>query len=177
MEEKKEYSEDDLEELFEKTTRHGAVLSLFHFDAHGEQEQSVRDLLVDLIARLSKEKGMLYCKGEVDEPLKPEGAEFFSTCAEVKILAESFPVLSTLAFKYTPVAVEILRPKEIRMPLDEAQTCLLDASQISQDYTNYLLKSVMKPEDLEKFEEKLKLHRETGASLVKKALESQKEKK
>ncbi len=167
MADEKQYSERDLEELFEKASKEGAVLALFHFDAHGEDEKNVRDLLVDLIARLSKENGLLYCKGEIEESLQSDN--LYSSCAEVKVMAESFQVLLDLSLKYTPIAIEVLKPKDVHLSLEDAQNCLLDASQTAQEFTNYLLQKVLPPEEVEKFNQKLKRHAEIGAKMIEKA--------
>ncbi len=167
MAEEKEVTEGELDELFDKASKEGAVLALVHFDAHGPDEKTVRDLLVDIVSRLTKEQGVLYCKGEIEESISTQ--ELYSSCAEAKIMTESFQDLLNLSLKYTPIAVEILKPREIRLTLEEAQSCLLDASQTSQDYTNYVLQKVLPPEELAKFNEKLKRHAEIGAKLVEKA--------
>lgn len=79
MAEQKKYSQKELERLIEETTRYGAVYAYLHFDAHGKDEDTVKHSLVDLVDRITKEQGVLYCVGEVLEPyrrggaLKPEG--------------------------------------------------------------------------------------------------------
>ncbi len=172
-EDKKEVSEAELDALFEKAAKEGAVLALLHFDAHGPDEKTVRDLLVDSVSRLTKEPGVIYCKGEIEESIQSQ--ELYSSCAEVKVMAESFQDILNVCLKYTPIAAEILKPNEIRLSLEEAQSCLLDASQTSQDYTNYVLQKVLPPEELQKFNEKLKRHAEIGAKLVEKAHKEEKQ--
>ncbi|MFA6048778.1 MAG: hypothetical protein WC792_02420 [Candidatus Micrarchaeia archaeon] len=172
-EDTKEYSESELDALFDKAAKEGAVLALLHFDAHGADEKTVRDLLVDLVSRLTKERGVLYCKGEIEESIATE--KLYSSCAEVKMMAETFQDLLNLSLRYTPIAIEILKPREIRLSLEDAQSCLLDAAQTSQDYTNYVLQKVLPPEELAKFNDKLKRHAEIGAKLVEKAHKEEKQ--
>src|SRR3989344_2722117 len=57
--------ERKLEELFKEAVRYGAVLSLFHFDAHAKEPNAVKDSLVDFVSRMTKEEGVLYCKAEI----------------------------------------------------------------------------------------------------------------
>lgn len=165
----KKYSEKEVEELFEKATREkGAVLALLHFDAHGKDEETVRNSLIDFVDRMTKEKGVVYCKGEIGEVLK-KSDESYSTYAEVKVLVASFSDLLNLSLKYGPVAVEILSPSEIRLELDEAHALLLDASRSTQDYVEYIMKKVLKPEDFAKFREQLKYRAEVGKKLMEKS--------
>ncbi len=162
--EKKEVSEAELGELFEKAARQGAVLALLHFDAHGPDKKQVEDTLVDFVARLTKERGVLYCKGAVEEAIESE--KLYSSCTEVKVLAETYEDLLNIALRYGPIAVEILEPrKEVRLSIEEAQGCLLDASQVAQDYTNYVMEKLMEKGDFEKFQEHLKRRAEFGSHL------------
>lgn len=172
------YTEKDLERLIEETTRYGAVHAFLYFDAHGKDEESVRASLVEFVARLVNEKGVLYCTGEVLEPFKRpldvqkqevEENYAFSTSAQVNILCESFDALLNVCMRYAPVGAEILSPHEIRLSLEEAQALLLDASQQSQEYTAFILKRVLKGEDYKKFEEQMRQRAETGKQLLEKA--------
>lgn len=164
MAEDRPVSEEELEELFEKACRQGAVLCMLHFDAHGPDKKAVEDSLVGFVARLTKERGVLYCKGEVEEAIESE--QLYSSCTEVKVLTESYEDLLNVALRYGPIAVEILQPqKGITLNTEEAQGCLLDASQVAQDYTNYVMEKLMKKDDFEKFQENLKRRAEFGAHL------------
>jgi len=181
----KEYNEADLERVIAETTKHGAIHCLLYFDAHGREEEQVKNSLIEFIDRLANEKGVLYCKGEILAPYKrvtdetgivaDESAEnklvSYSTSAEVTALVEDFAKLAELTMRYGPVGVEILNPPEIRLPLSEAHTLLLDISTQAQQYSAYILKNVMKPEEYAEFEEKLKRRAEIGKQLADKKKE------
>lgn len=132
-------------ELLDESIEKGAVLSMLVFDTVGNTEDIVKNTLIDFIARLTKEEGVLYCKGEIHEVLKQEDG-LFSGYSEVNILTASFNHLVNIAVKYGPVLAEILRPEEIKLTLAEAQNVILDASQASQEFVNYIMQNVIKGE-------------------------------
>ncbi|HLC37974.1 MAG TPA: hypothetical protein VJI71_00810, partial [Candidatus Norongarragalinales archaeon] len=146
--------ERKLESLFKEASKYGAILALMHFDGHGKEADAVKDSLVDFISRLTKEPGVLYCKGEIDDVVgsKEEG---FSSAAEVKVLAENFAVMLSLTMRYGPVAVEVLEPSEIKLGVQEMQDVLLSSSAISKEYASYVVQKVWGPEELEKYKERL----------------------
>ncbi len=158
--------EKKLEDLFKQAVQRGAVLALYHFDAHGKDPEAVKNTLIEFVSRLSAEQGVLYCKGEIEAAIEREG--MFSCASEVKILAENLNVLLNLALRYGPIAIEVLEPPEIRLDVQEIQNLLLDASQTSQDYANYILEKLMKPEDYVVLQQKLARRAELGKQLKEK---------
>ena len=165
--ESRKYSDADLEALVEKATSRGAVLSVVHFDAHGKDAEAVKNSLVELVAKLSKEKGMIYCRGQVEEALESEN--LYSSCAEVKVLVGGFNDLVNVALKYGPIAVEIVKPNKITLPLDEAQNIIVDASKISQEYAKFILEKTLSGEELQRFQKQLVARAEFGKKLLEKA--------
>lgn len=161
--EKKNITEKDLEALFDEATKRGAVLAHLFFDAHGPTEESVRNSLVDLVSRISQEKGVLYCRGEVEKAVEKDG--LLSSFTEVKILCDHFITLVNVALKYGPVASDLVKPKEVRLELDEAQRLLLDISQASQDYTTYILSNVLPESERVQLQEQVKRRAEFGKEL------------
>ena len=167
MDKFKEASEQDLERLFDEACRKGAVLALSHFDAHGSSQDEVSGVMVDFIGRMTNERGILYCKGEIEPPLEKEGK--WSTIAEVKVLSNNLSALLNLAFKYSPIAVEIQKPREITLRMDEAQSLILDASATAQEYAQYVLEKTMTGDELNRFRERMKWRAERGKEILKKA--------
>jgi len=169
---KKKYEdveEDELEELIGKACKRGAVYAVMHFDAHGSDEKAVKDSLVDFISRLTNEKGVVYCKGEIEPALEKDGMH--SSCAEVKVLGAHFNALLNLALKYGPIAVEILQPKELKLDVQEAQSLLLDASQATQEYSQYILEKTLSEDDLRALQQRVKRRAELGERFRKRAEE------
>ncbi len=171
------YSKEDLEKLIRETTRHGAIHATLYFDAHGKSEDLVRNSLVDFIDRLSKEKGVLYCVGEIlpaysrEEPPQTVGGEprtTYSTSSEINLLADSFITLIHICFRYGPVGVEIMAPGEVRLNLEDAQASLLEASNASQQFSEYVFRKVLKPEDMKNLDEELERRAELGRKIAEK---------
>jgi len=157
-----------LDELFDQACRQGAVLAVFHFDAHSRDAESVKSTLVDFVGRMSKESGLVYCKGEIDSRvLEKDG--LFSTTAEVTVLGESLRTLLDLSLKYGPVAIEILKPNEVRLTMEEVQNLLVDASLIAQEYASYILQHALKGQELEDYKKRLERRAELGKELLEKS--------
>ncbi len=174
---KKDYSnatERDLEELFKAASRRGAVLALMHFDAHGRTPEFAKNFLIDFISRLTKERGVLYCRGEIESTLEREGV--YSTCSEVKILVERLSVLFDIAMRYGPIAVEIVEPNEFKLDVLEMQGLILDVSRMSMDYSSYILEKTMKPEEAAFLREKMTRRAEFGKKLAEKGIRTTEDK-
>lgn len=170
---KKTYTRKELEQLIEQATRHGAVYAELFFDAHGKDEGEVQSALVEFVGRLSAEKGVLYCVGEILEPYSQpvDGKTAYSTSAAVKLLAQDFNKLHDISLRYSPVGLEILGPKRIDLSLEQAHSLLLDASASSTEYSRIILQRVLKPEEYEKEEARLKFKADLGRRLLSKAKE------
>jgi hypothetical protein len=162
----KKYSDRELAELVDKATKRGAVLAILHFDAHGKEPEAPKTTLVEFISNLSREKGFLYCKGEIDAPVETGG--MYSSCAEVRVLAASFGDLVNAALKYGPIGVVLEKPAKIVLGLDEAQNLLVDVSDVAQDYAKFIYEKTLKGEDLLEFQKKLSARAELGKKLLEK---------
>lgn len=164
-------SEEQLEELFTEATHHGAVLSDLYFDAHGPNQEGVQHSLVDFVGKLSKEPGILYCKGEVEDAIESKDESAlnanvkYSCSTRVRVLTENFNTLLGLCLRYGPLAVEIERPHDIRLNMDEAQSLLLDASGTTQDYVQYIMTKTMSQEEKDKLQEHLKKRAEIASKI------------
>ncbi|MBI5226746.1 hypothetical protein HY994_05970 [Candidatus Micrarchaeota archaeon] len=172
-----EVSEEELEDLFEESARHGAILATLYFDAHGPSREGIENSLIDFVGRLTKERGVLYCKGEIDPALETEEPTadglakhlMYSCSTRVRILTEDFSTLLNLCLKYGPLAAEIELPHEIRLSMEEAQSLLLDASQSTQDYVQYIMTKTMKEDEKQKLQEHLRRRSEIAEKIKKRA--------
>ena len=153
-------------ELLEKSIEKGAILAYLSFDTVGNTEEIVKNTLIDFIARLTKEEGVLYCKGEIHEVLKQN--DLFSGYAEVKLLTKSFNDLINISIKYGPVTVEIIKPDEIYLTIPEAQNIVLDASQAAQEFVNYIMQNIMVGEKAEEFKKIVQAKSKIAEELQKK---------
>ncbi|MFH1200077.1 MAG: hypothetical protein V1708_03350 [Candidatus Micrarchaeota archaeon] len=167
--EQKKVSEAELSRLFADAGRRGAILALLHFDAYGKDKEVVRDAIVELVSRITREGGVIYCYGEVEEVREgkdKDGKTDYSTFTEVKVLFASISRAVSLCFKYAPIAVEILEPKELRLDAEAIQNTMLDASSISQSYTKFFMEKMLKGDEFAQFQEALNKRAAEGKRLV-----------
>ncbi len=171
MAEDKKYTEKDIEQLFQRAGKMGAILALLHFDSYGKDKAAVRASLVELVNRINSERGVIYCRGEVEEVLETDDdrGKGFSTYTEVKALFSSFDVAIGVCLKYGPLSVEVLEPKDMRFTAEQMQNTLLNASSVSQQFTNYFMTKLLKREDLEEFQANLKKRVERGKEIMQKS--------
>lgn len=167
-EEKRKFTEKELEELFEKAGKHGAILALLHFDSFGKEKEDVSASLVELISRINAEKGVLYCRGEIEEVLETETdkGKSYSTFTEVKVLFSSLDIAISICLRYGPITIEILEPKELKLNSEALQGTLLNASSVGQQFSSFFMNKLLKDGDLEEFQENLKKRVEHGKKLL-----------
>lgn len=156
-------------EVTREAINEGGALALLYFDVHGNSKEVVRNTMVEFVSRLTKERGVIYAVGEIEEII--ELNDMFSTSAEVKVLTRDFASLVGLAVLYSPICVEILEPHSIKLSIPEAQNIILNAAQTSQEFATFVLDRIMKPEELAEFKRKLANKAELGKKLIEKKKE------
>jgi hypothetical protein len=167
-------AKNDVDRVTEEKVSKGGVLVKLYFDMQHKEKDKLQPLLVDLInERLMKERGVVYCVGAIEEPLENKG--IYITSATVTMLFENFMNLVNIAFNYAPAGIEILKPTyEMTFKTHELQAMLMDLSQISMDYSKYVMEKVMKPEDLETMKKQIENRVELGKRLLEKREEEKK---
>ncbi len=165
-------AKSDVEKLTEEKVAKGGVLVKFYFDVQNSDKEKLQPLLVNLInEQLMKERGVVYAYGAIEEPIERENV--FMTSAMVTVLFEGFAPLLTVSFRYAPAGIEILQPrKEMHFRPSELQTMLMDISQMSVAYSQFILEKVLKPEE----KDQIKRQMESRAETSKKFLEEQQKK-
>ena len=158
--------EKSVDEITDDAIREGGYLAMVYFDLHGTTSEAVKNIMVGFIGKLTREPGVIYAVGEIDQPIEKEG--MFSTWAEVKLLAEDFPALVRISAQYSPIGVEILRPEEVRMNLGEAQSTLLDISQTSQNFTRLIMEKMLTDGEKKDYATKMSQRMELGKKLFEK---------
>ena len=143
------WRKSDVDRVTEETVAKGGVLVKLYFDMRHNEKDKLQPLMADLInERLMKEQGMVYCYGAIEEPLERDG--IFITSGVVTVLFDSFLPLIGIAFRYAPAGVEIIKPtKEMVFKPMDLQRMLMDISDISINYSKYILERVLSPEDRE----------------------------
>ncbi|MEM3227600.1 MAG: hypothetical protein QXK65_01465 [Candidatus Micrarchaeaceae archaeon] len=161
----------DLERVTEEKIQKGGVLSKLYFDMQDKDKEKLQPLMANLINdHLLKEKGVVYCYGAIDEPILFK--DLYTTSAVVTVLTDSFLPLVNIAFNYAPAGIEVLRPeKGIQLKANEMQAILIDISQISINYSRYVLEKVLKKEDIEFLQRELENRERIGKALLEKKTE------
>jgi hypothetical protein len=165
-------SEQDLRKITQEKISQGGILAKMYFDVQDKDRERLQPILTDLIhEHLMKERGVVYCYGVIEEPLKMD--EFYVTSATVTLLLENIASLVHVAFNYTPIGIEIEKPeKELIMKVSELQALALDVSTISTTYSKYILEKVLKPEDAAEIVKRLENRVKIGKDLMHKGSQS-----
>ncbi len=140
-------AKSDLNKVTEEKLARGGVLVKLYFDMQHKDKEQLQPLMADLInEHLLKEKGVVYCYGAIEEPIEHAGA--YSTSAALTVLFENFMFIVDVVFKYAPAGVEIIKPtKDISFHTGELQNLLMDMSQLSVEYSKFILERVLRPEE------------------------------
>lgn len=159
-------AKNDVEKVTEEKIRDGGVLVKFYFDMQEKDKEKLQPLLVDLInERLMKEPGVVYVYGSVEEPLEKDGV--YITSAMVTVLFDKFLPLLSVAFRYAPAGIEILKPeKEMHFKTSELQSVLMDMSALSIGYSQFMLEKILKPEELEEIKKQMERRAELGKKFL-----------
>ncbi len=161
-------AKSELDKVTEEKLARGGVLVKLYFDMQHKDREQLQPLMANLInEHLLKEKGVVYCYGAIEEPIEHDGV--YSTSAILTVLFEGFMPIVDVAFKYAPAGIEIMEPtKGISFKTGELQNLLMDMSQLSVEYSKFILQRVMTPEEKEEMSRAL----EGRAAAGKKFLDS-----
>ena len=161
-------AKSEVDAVTHETVQKGGILAKLYFDMQSEKEEDLQPLMADLISnRLLKSQGVVYCYGSIEEPIKVDNV--YSADAVVTILTKDLAALVNVVFNYAPAGIELLKPeKEFVIKTAELQSTLLDISQISMSYTQYILSKVLNKEDYDKTLQILKEREALGKKLLKK---------
>ncbi|MDE1850332.1 MAG: hypothetical protein KGH54_00880 [Candidatus Micrarchaeota archaeon] len=159
---------DEVNKVIQETIHSGGVLAKIYFDMQSETKEDLQPLMTDLISnKLLKMPGVVYCVGEIDEPIQIE--KHWSTNAVADVLVKDIAALINICFNYAPVGIEVVKPeKEITIKASQLQSMLIDLAQISTHYSEYILSRILTKEDLEKVQQDLKNRELMGKSLLEK---------
>jgi len=164
-------TKSEVEETTYKVISNGGILAKLYFDVQSDKQENLQPLMVDLINnRLLKSPGVVYAFGVIDEPIKVE--DLYSTNAQVTVLFKDLWSLVNVAFNFAPAGIEVLKPeKEYRLPIADIHALVLNISQISLQYSQYILSRVLSKEDYDKVIQELKNREELGKKFLEKKQE------
>ncbi len=153
-----------LEEIVREKVSEGGIHATLYFDVHGNSVEALRNIMVDFVGRLSKERGVVFAIGEIEKPI--EDGDLHSTYGEVRVLTEDFAGMVNVCINYGPVGVEILDPLGVKLTAGEAQTVLLNVSTASQNFTKLLMEKVLSPQEKALMQRKLDARAKIGKMLL-----------
>lgn len=156
----------DIEKITNDTITKGGLLSMLYFDLHSKDKDSLRQLATGFVDEILKQDGVVTAYGEIEEPLEHDGK--FSTSIEVKVLTRDFLSLLNLCSIFSPITVEIMRPNEVRIPLNKAHELLMSASTNWFNIKRYITERVSTKEDFENFRRYIEDRTAVGKQLLEK---------
>ena len=151
------------EELKHKVVSNGGYFVHFYFDMHANDKDTLQNIMVGFVGKITKEPGVSMAVAEIEEPLETEGT--FSTTARVSILANSFADLIRMTQTYTPIGIEIEEPLDAKIDAGELQYALMGVSITNQELTQHILTSTMTDEQRKKFEKQMAIKAQLGKKI------------
>lgn len=158
----------DVKKVTDETIKNGGVLAMIYFDLHASSKEAAQQLGTGFVNHLIKTEGVVYALGEIDEPVSGGEGKNYSTSIAVKVLTKNFLTLGIICLTHSPFTVEILKPNEIRLQLNQAHELLSTMSATTAEYKKYIITKVSKPEDVKEFQEQLKIRAELGKKILEK---------
>ncbi len=160
-------AKSEVSEVTARTLASGGLLVKLYFDMQSEKAEELQPLMADLInERLLKSPGVIYAAGSIDDPMKLE--DVYSTNAIVTVLFNDLGALIHVVFNFSPVGIEVLKPEgDYVIKAGHLNSILVSLSQISSEYSKYILTKVLKGEELDKINKELKLREEMGRRALK----------
>jgi len=159
---------NDAEKLTRETVKSGGVLAMLYFDIHAKTKELVQQLGTGFVNNIIQKPGVVFALGEIDEPVGGEEGKNWSSSIAVKVLTRDFASLVAICLAHSPFSVEILRPDEITLPLNQAHELLGTISAASAEYKKFIVTKLAKPAELAQIEDDLRKRAEMGKKLLKK---------
>lgn len=159
---------NEVEKVTRDTVAKGGVLAMLYFDLHAKSKELVQELGTGFINNVIQKPGVVFALGEIDEPVGGGEGKNFSSSIEIKLLTKDFATLASICMAHSPYSVEILRPDEIKLTLDQAHGLLGTMSATTAEYKRYILTKLSKPEEIARLQENLKARADMGKKILKK---------
>ncbi len=159
-------AKNEVDDITQRAIEKGGLLVKLYFDMHTDVQTDLQAIMADLVNnKLLKAKGVLYCFGSIDEPIKD--GDMFTTSAIVTALIGSLEDAMNVVFTFAPAAIEVIKPEgEYRLKQSELQNTLVSLSSISMNYSEYILKRIMSQSDYEKIKGDIKAREELGKRIM-----------
>ncbi len=156
----------EVDRVTDKAVNDGGILAILYFDIHGSDKDTLVQLATGFVQKVLGEKGVIFAKGEIDEPMEGEG--IFSTSLELKVLTSDVVSMAELCANFCPFSLEVLEPQQFKLPVSDMQDLLMFVASNSHDYKKYILEKVSPKEQQEEYKKNLKNRMEVGRRLLEK---------
>jgi len=113
----------------EKIKEGGWINAYFLIEVQGNDKEHIKKALEEMIGKLKMEQGIEIYSEKYDE-IRELREKLYAYNVELKFIAKDFGRLTHAALLYSPSVVEIYEPKEIKIPVGEAQNMLVDVANI-----------------------------------------------
>lgn len=139
----------------EKRLKEGAILGRLYLEVQGNDRKASEVALKNMVfERMAADPNTDLLEVKMFKLDEDKEKKFFSGVVEVKLLARDFRWFINTVIRYGPSAMEIIKPEEVVMKIDEMQSILADVSEFSQSLTTRVL-SLLKDDERAKVYEKL----------------------
>lgn len=159
---------NEVEKVTKDTVASGGVLAMLYFDLHAKTKEIVQELGTGFINSIIQKPGVVFALGEINEPVAGGEGKNFSSSIEIKLLTKDFSTLAAICMAHSPFSVEILRPDEIKLSLDQAHSLLGTMSATTAEYKKYILTKLSSKEELARMQDNLKARADMGKRILKK---------
>ncbi|MBN1170489.1 hypothetical protein JXA56_05680 [Candidatus Micrarchaeota archaeon] len=157
----------DIEKKIKDTIKNGGVLTMLYFDIHAKDKESLQHLGTGFINQVIEKPGVIFALGEIDEPTGGGEGKNWSSSVSLKVLTKDFKTLAGLCMAHSPFTVEILRPDEIYLPLNQAHEVLSIMAATTAEYKRYILTKIATPEEIVRINENMGKRAEMGKKILK----------
>lgn len=157
----------DTEKLTRETIRKGGILSLLYFDIHAKTKEQVIDLATGFVNTIIERPGVAFARGEIEQPEENVATKSYSTSVQIKTLNKNLISLIGICMDYSPFAIEILEPSDIRLEASDIQEIASALSSAATEYKKYVLQKLASPQEKFAIEADLQKRAEMGRRLLK----------
>lgn len=113
----------------EKIEEGGWIYASMVVEVQGNEKEHVKKALETHIDKVRKEPGVEIISSKPSEPTEFKSG-FYSASADLSVLVKDFNIMTRVALLYSPSSIEIFAPKEVKVPIGDAQNILNDISNI-----------------------------------------------
>ena len=153
------------DELIEQTLRDGGIMAEIYFDLHGSSPEIVKNIMTDMIAKLTQEPGVVFAYGEIEEAMEHEN-NLYSTYAQGRLLSKDLESLLNVCMKYAPMGIEIIKPHKMTVDAGTLQRLFLNAASFSYNFTEMYLKKALSEADKIEYAKKMKMREQMGKEIL-----------